>query len=254
MSAKPSKKPPESWLVPKDFHGEPWHTMEGRVIREVIFGANDGLITAFGFVSGVGGAHIPPLLILLTGLAQAVAGAISMFFGAYLSTKAQRQYFEGEIERERRELETDPERETEEIREIYRDKGFSDSEIEMVVRRITQDKERWLSFMVREELGLVPEHFDSPVKVGLVIGVSFLLGALIPVIPYAFSLRGARVVWISSLLTLAALFAVGSGKTRITKTSWLSGGIEMLVVGTLAGGIGYAVGRLLGLLGLNPSA
>lgn len=227
--------------------------MQGRMIREVVFGVNDGLVTAFGFVAGVSGAHIKPFIIFVTGLAQALAGAISMFFGAYLSTKAQQDFFRREIAREKREIETEPEREADEIRDIYREKGFTPEEIEMIVKRLTADKNRLLSFMVQEELGITPESFDSPVKLGVIIGISFLIGALIPVLPYTFVEKGLSPVAISSILTLISLFAVGLGKGKFTKTSWVSSGFEMLIIGIIAGGIGYGAGKLMSLFGLSAA-
>jgi VIT1/CCC1 family predicted Fe2+/Mn2+ transporter len=230
---------------------EKWHDMEGKSVREVIFGLNDGLVTAFGFVSGVSGAHLKPLLIFLTGLAQAVAGGLSMFFGAYLSTKAQRQFFEAEIEREKWEIENMPEKEIEEVREIYRAKGFTPEETEMIVKRIVSNKEEWLSFMMKEELGLFPENFDNPLKVSWIIGLSFFLAALVPVFPYIFFSQEKEAFIFSAISTLVVLFIAGAWKTKVTRTSWISSGIEMLVVGLIAGGIGFGVGKLLALLGLS---
>lgn len=249
MPAHP--QPPDLPESTPNFHGEAWHTMEGRAIREIIFGINDGLITGFGFVSGVSGAHVHPVIVFLTGLAQAFAGAISMYFGAYLSTKAQREFYQREIEREKREIETEPERETEEIREIYRGRGFSKDEIEILVKRITSDKQGWLGFMIREELGLAPEHFDNPWTVAIVIGLSYLIGGLLPVLPFMFIRQAVTAVSVSTFLTLAALFCVGAGKTKLTKTPWISGGIESLTIGVIAGGIGFGVGKLLSLFNLS---
>jgi VIT1/CCC1 family predicted Fe2+/Mn2+ transporter len=241
---------PDSFKSAPNFHGEVWHTMEGRAIREIIFGLNDGLITAFCFVAGVSSAHVLPVIVFLTGLAQAAAGAISMFFGGYLSSKAQREFFHREIERERYEIENEPQKETDEIREIYEARGFSKDEIEILVRRITSDKQKWLEFMVREELGLAPERFDQPVKVAVIIGLSFLVGGLLPVLPYAFLHEGHAAILTSTLITLIALFAVGAIKTKLTKTSWFSNGLESLTIGVIAGGIGFGVGKLLALFNL----
>ncbi|MCL4513336.1 MAG: VIT1/CCC1 transporter family protein [Candidatus Eremiobacteraeota bacterium] len=230
---------------------ELWHGMEKKLIREVIFGLNDGLVTAFGFIAGVNGAHVKPLVVILTGVAEAVAGGLSMFFGAYLSTKAQREFFESEIKREKMEIETMPEQEEDEVRQIYLKKGFTPEETEMIVKRITSNKEEWLAFMMKEELGLFPENFDNPIKSAGVIGISFFTAALIPVIPYSIlSVRSAAFL-ISSLITLFTLFFVGAGKTKITKTSWMKGGFEMLMIGMIAGLVGFGVGKLMILLKLG---
>ena len=103
------------------YHGETWHTPKGRAIREVVFGMNDGLITTLGFLAGISSAIAHGGVIVLAGLVEVIAGALSMAFGAYLSTKAQREYFQQEIARERREIEEVPEHEREEVAEIYRD-------------------------------------------------------------------------------------------------------------------------------------
>src|SRR5437588_5821340 len=102
----------------RNFHDEEWHTPRGRAIREVIFGLNDGLITTLGFVAGVTGSLAQKNMILLAALAEVVAGAISMSSGAYISSKSQKEFFEKEIARERREIEEDPEHEKNEIRQI----------------------------------------------------------------------------------------------------------------------------------------
>ncbi|MBI2876785.1 MAG: VIT1/CCC1 transporter family protein [Candidatus Tectomicrobia bacterium] len=230
---------------------ESWHTPQGRAIREVIFGANDGLITTVGFVSGLSGSQLVVAngsILLIAGLAEVIAGAISMAIGAYLSTKSQREFFEKEIATEMREIEENPQRERQEIREIYAARGFSPEEIEILVRRITVDKRQTLRFMVREELGLIPEAFDSPAKNGLLMGLSFVLGAFPPLLPYLF-MPALRALPISLALAVLALFGFGVGKTYFTKKHWMTSGLEVVGLGGLAAGIGYlggwAVSRLL---------
>lgn len=224
------------------FH-ESWHTPEGRAIREVIFGANDGLITTVGFVSGLSSSlsRAEHHIILIAGLAEVIAGAISMAIGAYLSTKSQREFFEKEIATELREIEENPQRERQEVREIYASRGFSPEEVEIVVERIAADKGQMLRFMVKEELGLVPEAFDSPVKNGFLMGFSFVVGALPPLLPYLF-LPPLRALPFSLALAVLALFGFGVGKTHFTKKNWLKSGLEVVALGVLAAGIGYLGG------------
>jgi VIT1/CCC1 family predicted Fe2+/Mn2+ transporter len=126
----------------KNFHGEVWHTSKGRAIREVIFGLNDGLITTLEFLAGMTGSIPDRNIILLAGLAEMVAGATSMSSGAYISSESQREFFEKEIARERFEIEEDSEHEKNEIRQIYGERGFTDEEIDILIRRITDDKEQ----------------------------------------------------------------------------------------------------------------
>lgn len=221
---------------------EDWHSPWGRAIRELIFGANDGLITTLGFVMGVYGAVHDHRLILITGFAEVAAGAFSMFFGAYLSSKSQREFFEREIEREKREIEEFPEKEKDEVREIYRAKGFEGKDLEMIVRKLTQDKRVWLWCMLEEELGLIVESVEGPVRAALIVGSSFVAGAIPPLLPYIF-LEGRSALIVSGILAVIGLFVIGAGKTFITKKNPLKSGIEVIFIGLLAAFVGYFIGR-----------
>lgn len=209
---------------------------------------NDGLVTHVGFVAGVTGAVMNSQIVFLTGLAAIVAGAFSMYIGAYLSTKSQREFFESEIARERREIEETPEREIQEIREIYSKLGFEKDEVEMIVKRVTSDKELWVRFMLREELGILEETFDDPKKVGAVMGISFGLGGIPPILPYAFFSDVFTALYMSIAISLLALFGVGVGKARVTKGAWLKSGMEMMVLGSLAALIGFLTGKAIGVV------
>ncbi len=225
----------------KDYHGEEWHTPKGRAIREVVFGTNDGLITTLGFLAGVTGAIAERNIILLAAVAEVVAGAFSMASGAYISSKSQIEYFQKEIAREKREIEEDPEHEKQEIWEIYKERGFTDDEIAILIKRITADKNLWLRFMLREELGLGDEAWENPVRVGLTMGVSFLIGSVVPILPFFFLKPHAALVTATSC-SLIFLFSLGAFKTRITKSAWLKSGLEMLAIGTASTLVGYFVG------------
>lgn len=233
------KEQPQSLL--KNYHGEEWHTPKGRAIREVIFGTNDGLITTLGFLGGVTGAISDKNIILLAAVAEVVAGAFSMASGAYISSKSQNEYFQKEIAREKREIEEDPEHEKNEIWEIYKERGFTDEEITILINRITSDKNLWLRFMLREELGLGEEATENPLRVGAIMGVSFLIGSIVPILPYFFLAPHPALVT-ATTCSLIFLFSLGALKTRITKSGWLKSGFEMLAIGTASALVGYFVG------------
>ncbi len=228
----------------KKFHGEDWHTPKGRAIREIVFGANDGLVTTIGFVAGVTGSIADARLILLAGLAEVFAGAISMFFGAYISSKSQREFFEKEIRRELKEIEEKPEEEKEEMNVIYRDMGFNDKEVDIIVSRLTKNKKSWLRVMLREELGIIVEDMDNPLRTGLIISISFILGAFPPLLPYILMDNAHAALKVALPVSLATMFFIGVGKTRITKTKWSRSGLEMLAIGSTAAGVGYLLGML----------
>jgi predicted membrane protein (TIGR00267 family) len=222
-------------------HHEDWHTPKGRAIREVIFGVNDGLVTTVGFIAGVTGSLGENRLILLAGLAEVVAGAASMAIGGYLATKSQREFFQSEVEQEKWEIEKMPEKEAQEIRDIFGEMGFNRSEQEMIAKRVTADKDVLLRFMKREELGLADEQLDEPLQVGLIMGLSFLVGSLPPLLPYFF-VPVKLALALALLFSVVFLFAVGVAKTRLTRVRPLRSGFETMILGMVASGVGYALG------------
>lgn len=227
------------------YHNEPWHTPKGRAIREVVFGMNDGLITTLCFLAGISSSIAHGGVIVLAGLAEVIAGALSMALGAYLSTKAQREFFAREIARERQEIEEGAEHEREEVRAIYREHGLSEEQVELLTERITSDKERWLHFMLREELGLVEESFDNPWESGAIMGVSFLIGSLPPLLPYFF-LSPHTALPTTIVVSILTLFGLGIGKTKVTKGNWLRSGLEVVTLGIVAAAVGFGLGQLAG--------
>lgn len=224
-------------------HLEEWHTPQGRIIREVVFGANDGLVTLVGFVAGITGTLSSTRPIILASEALIVAGSLSMGIGAYLSSKAQREFFEHEIAQEKWEIATMPEKETEEVREHYTAMGFLPNEVDMIVKRITSDPKLWLRFMMHEELGLSEEHFDNPFVSGLIVAAAFFAAAWIPVIPYFFASQIPRALQAAMTLSIGVLFLMGMAKARVTNTSWAKSAFEMAGLGALAMVVGLAASR-----------
>lgn len=231
---------------PAIYQKEYWHSSQGRAIREVVFGMNDGIVSSVCFIFGVAHAISSPHIVLIAGLTEVFSGGISMFFGGYLSTKNQREFFEREIARERVEIEEVPDKERDEIRRIYSAKGFQGEELEMVVRRITSNKNIWLKTMMEEELGLIFESMDNPLKVGTIVGLAFILGAFVPFVPFMI-LPIPTAVKFSLGLTGLTLFVVGGLKTLLTKKSWVSSGVESLVIGLASAGAGFLLGKLAGI-------
>ncbi len=224
---------------------EAWHSSKGRAIREVIYGATDGLVTSLGFVIGVYGALHDSRIILITGIASASAGALSMGFSAYISSKSQSEFFLAEIDREQREMKEMPDKEREEVRKIYRAKGFKGEELEMVVHRITSNPKVWLRCMMEEELGLIVESFENPLMVGLVTAATYGLAAFLPILPYAIA-TPAQAFPSSVVTSIIALFALGAGKTRLTRLSPWKSGLELMGIGLISALVGYGIGRLAG--------
>jgi predicted membrane protein (TIGR00267 family) len=223
---------------------EHWHKRGGGWIGDAIYGANDGLGAVFGIVSGVAGATAGNnQAVLIAGLAGMLASALSMGSGAYLATKSEREIYQAEIDRERREIEENPEEEKEELALFYQLKGFSEEESETLADRLSKQPEQFLNALAHEELGLNQQSFPNPLVSALSAMVSTGLGAFIPIIPFFFFGGIAAVIW-AAAISLVAHFAVGAAKTIITGRSWLVSGTEMTVVGAIEAVITYALGVL----------
>ena len=227
-----------------DHHTEQVHAAGGRSIRDLMLGLNDGLVASFAVTSGVSGAFMSSSVVIMAGLAEMLGGAVAMGLAAFASARAQIEFYQSEIERERDEISRWPEREREEVRVIYRNKGFAGNLLEQIVAHITAEPERWSNVMMREELGFTGE-FDPPLGSGLTVGLSYLSGALIPVLPYLFLAPGVGTM-ASALVTVMVLFAVGSAKTVITARSWWRSGLESMATGAAAAAVTYAAGTLFG--------
>ncbi len=224
---------------------ERWHTRNSGWLGDAIYGANDGLGSVFGIVSGVSGATAgAENFVLIAGIAGMLASAISMGSGAYLAAKSEREVYEAELSRERLEIETDPESEREELELFYQLKGFSPEEARLLTDRLTANPDQMLRTMASEELGLAEESFPDPVRSALASSISTALGAFIPVVPFFF-FGGLPAIITAGVVSIVAHFVMGASKTFITGRSWIASGTEMAVVGIIAGVVTYFIGLLL---------
>ena len=162
---------------------EAWEIHGGSGVRDVIFGANDGLVSTLAFVAGVMGAIMDPYVILLSGIAELFAGTISMAAGAYQSSKSELEVMERESQRETVKGRT-PEEEKEELVRFYQSEGYTSAEAEAIVERIAKEKEFSIEMGTLEELGLAPEEIGNPIKAGVLCGLSFGISAIIPIFPF----------------------------------------------------------------------
>jgi VIT1/CCC1 family predicted Fe2+/Mn2+ transporter len=211
-------------------------------VRDWIYGGIDGAVTTFAVVSGVAGAQLSPLIVLILGFANLVADGFSMAASNFLGTRAEIDDYKRIKEIEYRHIKVHPEGEREEIRQIYAEKGFEGEELEKAVSLITADEDRWVQTMLTEEYGL-PAEIRSPWKAAFSTFTAFCVCGLIPLVPYLFGVKNSFVV--SSALTGVTFFIIGSVKSRWSTASWLRSGLETLAVGSLAAVLAYAVGVLL---------
>jgi VIT1/CCC1 family predicted Fe2+/Mn2+ transporter len=220
------------------------HRIEGGWIRDATLGANDGLVSILTLLAGVAGAEVAASTVLIAGLAGLVAGAISMGVGAYVSAKAYRSYYRAELRKEVEEMREKPEVEREEIRAIYRERGFEGEFLERVVDRITSDPQVWLRVMMSEELGLSAQ-FGRPLGAAVVVFVAFIAGGIVPVVPFLFA-EGLPALGAAFVVTAAALMGAGALRSRFTGERPLLAGLELVAMAAIGVGAANLIGRLVG--------
>jgi vacuolar iron transporter family protein len=212
----------------------------GTYIRDLVYGANDGIITTFAVVAGVAGASLSATVVLILGFANLLADGLAMALGNYLGTKSEAAYIAAERAMEAWEVDHLPQEETAEIRAIYRQKGFTGRDLDRAVAIITADKKRWVSEMMVSELSLIPEtDRQAAFKKGLATFIAFTLAGFMPLTPY---ILGTPNFAGSAVMTSLALFFVGSLRSLITRRHWFRSGLEMLFVGAIAAFIAYLTG------------
>ena len=222
------------------------HIIGGKKIRSAILGLNDGLISTFTLLVGIAAATLESTgsntIVILTGIAAMVSGAISMGLGEYLSSKAEYNYIKNEIRREKAEIQLFPEEEKEEVRDLCKKMGLQGTLLDGCVDAITSNENNWLNFLLKSELGL--EEPENPILGAILTFISFIIGALIPQIAYFLNLGYISLI-LSTFLSFSSLFIVGALKTKITGEKKIIAALEMLIIGVIAFAASYSIGLLL---------
>ena len=223
---------------------ERWRVASLGRLREVVFGAQDGILSTVALVTSIAVAVDQTSTVLVAGLVAALAGMISMATGAYLGSRAEQDVQQAEIAREARELEENPAEELAELTVLFQREGKSYEEARHLADEIAEDKDLWLRTLVEKELGISYDAVTSPLRDALAMGSSFILAAMVPIIPYMF-LEGNAAIAISVGAALAGLFVLGVGKGRLVQKSPLLQGLEILGIGVVSAGIGFALGDVI---------
>lgn len=236
--------PPVEAPNPSPSEHEERHSRSAAVVRDVVIGLSDGLTVPFALAAGLSGALSSTRLVVTAGIAEIVAGSISMGLGGYLAARTERDHYLAELSREEQETETVPDQEAEEVAQVLEGYGLEPREAAPVVRAIRADKRRWVRFMMRFELGLEEPDPARMWKSALTIALSYALGGLIPLLPYMLAKKVQTGLWFSVGVTLAALFVFGYAKSQITGLGPWRGGLQTILIGGLAAGAAFGIARL----------
>ena len=221
---------------------------EHSYLKDFVYGAIDGTVTTFAVVSGVAGAGLDARIVIVLGLANLLGDGFSMGASNFLGTRTEEQLREMTREMERRHIRSNPDGERQEVREIFRRKGFEGTDLDRAVEIITSDEERWLDTMMVDELGQTLEG-PSPIIAAITTFVAFCLVGLLPLLAFIYGFfvptDDLTLYWVSVAITAIAFFFVGATKSFFVNQSWIRSGMETLVVGGIAALLAYVVGLML---------
>jgi VIT1/CCC1 family predicted Fe2+/Mn2+ transporter len=221
-----------------------WEVHGGGGVRDMVFGASDGLVSTLAFVAGVVGATTDPSIVLLSGVAELLAGTISMAAGSYESAKSELEVLEKESRRKQVKACKTVGGEREELVRFYESEGFERGEAEAIADRVIKENEPPLQTEHLESLGLAPKELGSPLKAGALTGLFFCLAALVPIFAFTFPLDVFDALIISVIASVITLFGVGVLKTIFSRRNWFWSGLETMAIGAAAAGITYVIGSL----------
>ncbi len=220
------------------------HLQSSDFIKDVVIGMADGLTVPFALAAGLSGAVANTSIITTAGIAEIVAGSIAMGLGGYLAGQTEVEHYDAELKREYEEVERVPETEKEEVKEIFATYGLDENAQNIVVEALSKDKERWVDFMMKFELGLEKPNINRARDSGLTIGMSYIVGGIIPLSPYFFLENAHVALNYSVIVTLITLFVFGYFKSKVTDQDPIKGAFKVMLIGALAAGAAFYVAKL----------
>ncbi len=221
------------------------HLKSSELLTDIVIGMSDGLTVPFALAAGLSGAVHSTGVITIAGIAEIAAGSIAMGLGGYLAGKTEQDHYNSELKREYEEIETKTEIEKEEIRIVFREWGFSEQLQHQAVAEICSDKDKWVEFMMKHELGLDKPEPERARKSAFNIGLSYIIGGFVPLSPY-FLLPDAIVALQYSVgITLLCLFVFGYLKSKMTGVNPLMGGLKVMLIGAAAAAAAFTIAKLI---------
>lgn len=221
------------------------HFQGGDTVKDVVIGMADGLTVPFALAAGISGAISQTHLVVTAGFAEIAAGSIAMGLGGYLAAKSDRDHFHSEQKREEEEIKQMPEAESQEIVELFGAYGLTAEEMAPLVEGLKRSPTAWRDFMMKFELGLEKPDPSRALKSAITIAVAYIVGGLIPLLPYVLITKPSEALLVSASVTLLALFIFGMVKGRFTGAAPLKSGLQTVMVGGLAAGAAFGLAKLI---------
>jgi len=226
------------------FHKEE-HLKSSAFISDIVIGMSDGLTVPFALAAGLSAAVSSNSIIITAGIAEIIAGCIAMGLGGYLAVKTEQEHYESELKREYLEVENVPEKEKEEVKEIFAEYGLDSQAQDLIVDQLSKNKDHWVDFMMKFELGLEKPDINRARNSALTIGFSYCVGGMLPLSAYFFTSIPQDGLILSAVLTTICLFVFGYFKSRVTGQPPIKGAFKVTAIGLIAAGAAFLIARLI---------
>lgn len=221
------------------------HMQSSDLLRDIVIGMSDGLTVPFALAAGLSGAVSATHIIIVAGIAEIAAGSIAMGLGGYLAGKTEVDHYNSELKREYDEVEHLPHKEKEEVKDFFSGLGLSEEVQNQAVEEMIKDKDKWVDFMMKYELGLDKPDPKRAGRSAFNIGLSYIVGGIIPLSPYFFTQDGLVGLKFSAIITLICLFAFGFFKSKMTGVNPFLGAIRVMLIGAAAAGCAFGIAKLI---------
>lgn len=219
------------------------HLRSSDFITDIVIGMSDGLTVPFALAAGLSGAVQSNTVVITAGIAEIVAGSIAMGLGGYLAGKTEQDHYQSELAREYEEIEEIPEKEKEEVRIVFAEYGLNRQTQILIADEMAKDKDKWVDFMMKYELGLEKPDVNRARNSAATIGISYIIGGLIPLTAYFFTATPYQGLLISALLTVICLFIFGWFKSKVTGQPLFKGALKVTIIGILAATAAFLVAK-----------
>lgn len=226
-------------------HHHEHHLKSSDTIRDIVIGMSDGLTVPFALAAGLSGAVNSSGIVVTAGIAEIVAGSIAMGLGGFLAGRTEADHYNSELQREYDEVERVPEQEKFEVKEVFADFGLSAKLQDEIAEEMSKDKDKWVDFMMRYELGLEKPEANRASQSAITIGISYIVGGIIPLSPYFFIANSEHALYYSCAITTVCLFTFGYFKSKVTGQPPVSGALKVLIIGALAAAAAFIMAKLI---------
>jgi VIT1/CCC1 family predicted Fe2+/Mn2+ transporter len=220
------------------------HLKSSDFITDMVIGMSDGLTVPFALAAGLSGAVSSNGIIITAGIAEIVAGCIAMGLGGFLAGKTELEHYQSELRREYDEVESMPDKEKEEVKEVFAEYGLSPEVQDLIANELAKDKTKWVNFMMKFELGLEAPNPNRAVQSALTIGISYFVGGLLPLSGYFLTANPQQGLVVSAIFTIICLFVFGFFKSKVTGQPPVQGALKVTMIGLLAAGAAFGIAKL----------